>query len=161
MTAFLNDYFDIAERIIEAQHGVINKFLGDGLMALFGAPERLEDHAQRGARVALALVAGLDDLRKRWSLPELRIGVGLHCGPTLVGTVGSQRRMEYTAIGDAVNVASRIEGLNPVYRTTILMSRELRDRLGETAEVRRVDEARIKGREEAVEVFELLAIAPS
>ena len=160
---FLNQFFPLANRIVEAHGGVINKFLGDGFMALFGAtsavPQR--EHARCAAQTALALVSGLDDLRRTWNWPELRIGVGIHSGVAVVGLVGSAERVEFTAIGDTVNLASRIESLCKTYDVQLLVSDHTVRLLSGEALTRRLGEAPVRGRRAPAEVYELLGLEPA
>jgi adenylate cyclase len=157
---FLNQFFPLANRIVEEHGGVINKFLGDGFMALFGAtsvvPQRV--HARQAAEAALALVGGLDELRAAWRWPDLRIGVGVHSGVAVVGIVGSSDRVEFTAIGDTVNLASRIESLCKTYDVQLLVSDHTAALLGGQAQTRRLGQALVKGRRAPAEVHELLSL---
>jgi class 3 adenylate cyclase len=121
----LNRYFAAVEPAIQAHGGWINKFGGDSLLAVFGAPVPHPDHARRAVNAALAMRAALHDFnyeQARSGAPQVQIGVGLHTGDILAGNVGSPARMEYTVIGDVVNVASRIDGLNKDWGTDILVS---------------------------------------
>jgi adenylate cyclase len=109
---FLNRYTEAMIEAIFAEHGVLDKMLGDGLLVLFGAPDPTPDHALRGVRTALRMAALVPDLNEIWPLREqrpLRIGIGIHSGPLMDGIVGRGRRVEYTVIGDAVNTAARVE----------------------------------------------------
>jgi adenylate cyclase len=127
VVALLNAYFSAVGPVIEAHGGTINKYLGDGLMVFFGAPEPRADHALQGVRAAVAMVHRVHELKETWAklgCPGLRIGVGVHTGKVVVGTVGSKRRLEYTAIGDTVNAAARIESENKPLATEILISAE-------------------------------------
>lgn len=160
---FLNQFFPLANRIVEQHGGVINKFLGDGFMALFGATAVVDqrEHAQQAAQAALALVGGLDELRRTWSWPELRIGVGINSGVAVVGIVGSADRVEFSAIGDTVNLASRIESLCKSYGVELLVSGSTARLLGSEAQTRRLGETAVKGRRAPAEVHELLGLSPS
>ena len=160
---FLNQFFPLANRIVEQHGGVINKFLGDGFMALFGAtaavPQR--EHARQAALAALALSGGLDDLRRAWNWPELRIGVGINSGVAVVGIVGSADRVEFSAIGDTVNLASRIESLCKTYSVDLLISGSTARLLGSEAVTRRLGETPVKGRRAPAEVHALEGLLPS
>jgi adenylate cyclase len=159
---FLNQYFALANRIIEQHGGVINKFMGDGIMALFGAtsfmPQR--EHARRAAQAALALSAAIVELRQSWNWSDLRIGIGIHTGLAVVGIVGSADRVEFTAIGDTVNLASRIESLCKSYGVPLLLSGPTAALL-EESQCRRLGEAIVKGRKAPIEIFELLPSGPA
>jgi class 3 adenylate cyclase len=109
---FLNRYTDAMVEAIFAEHGVLDKMLGDGLLVLFGAPDPTPDHALRGVRAALGMAAQIPSLNAIWPLRDqrpLRIGIGIHSGSLMDGIVGRGRRVEYTVIGDAVNTAARVE----------------------------------------------------
>lgn len=121
----LNAYFGIIVPIIEEEGGIVNSYIGDGLMVMFGAPERQPDHAFRAARAAVRMVTAVYGLSQRWKelgSPEFRIGVGVHTGKVIVGTIGSKNRLDYTAIGDTVNTASRLESATNDAQTDILLS---------------------------------------
>lgn len=121
----LNAYFGVIVPIIEEEGGIVNQYIGDGLMVLFGAPERQPDHALRASRAAVRLVKAVYGLRQRWKeldCPEFRIGVGVHTGKVIVGTIGSKNRLDYTAIGDTVNTASRLESATKDAQADILLS---------------------------------------
>jgi adenylate cyclase len=123
----LNGYFGAVVPLIEEEGGTINTYMGDGVMVLYGAPQRQPDHALRAVRSAVAMVRCVHELKDTWKelgTPGFRIGVGIHTGKVVVGTMGSPRRLEYTAIGDTVNAAARIEAQNKTLQTEILISSE-------------------------------------
>jgi len=156
VVAFLNRFFALACEIVDQHGGIVNKFLGDGLLALFGAPLQTADHALRAAEAALRLAREAEQLLPSSGSSELGIGIGLHTGEAVVGITGSEQRSEYTAIGDTVNLASRIEGLNKQLGTRILMSEETRRAIGRAAVVRPKGEMHVKGRDQAVQLSELV-----
>ncbi|MGC4122536.1 MAG: adenylate/guanylate cyclase domain-containing protein [Myxococcales bacterium] len=158
---FLNQYFAEMCTVVEQHGGIVNKFLGDGLMALWGAPVARGDHASAAARAALAMVERVEAMKAKWNHPGLEIGIGIHTGPAVVGIIGSSQRSEYTAIGDAVNLASRIEGLNKQFGTRVLASEETKRLLQDGIEARRVGEAAVKGREQPVVAWELQPKGPA
>jgi adenylate cyclase len=132
VVALLNAYFGAVVPAVEAEGGTVLTYMGDGLLALFGAPGVLPDHALRAVRAAAAMVRQVHARRGRWAAFDrqgvwkdeggLRIGVGVHTGKVVVGAVGSRRRLDYTAIGDAVNAAARIEAENKRLGTEVLVS---------------------------------------
>jgi len=125
VVALLNAYYEVVVPLIEAEGGVIDKFIGDGLMVLFGAIPERDDHAAAAVRAALAVVRCVEDNQSRWAAHEsggLRIGVGIHTGPVLLGAVGAPTRLDFTAIGDTVNAASRVEGENKRIGSSILIT---------------------------------------
>lgn len=158
----LTTYFESFGSAIEACGGVIDKFLGDGIMALFNAPEKIADAPAAACRAALR---GAENFSAR--IPSsgdgpLGVRVGLHAGEVLVGNVGTASRFSYTAIGDAVNLCSRLEGLNKQYGTRILASSAIRDAAGETEFLwRHLDRVIVVGREEPLDIHELVGFRSS
>ncbi len=147
----LNEYFSVMTPCVLRHGGMVNKYIGDGMLVLFGAPVPHPDHARRAVTCAqemVAQMAGLNERRRAAGLEPWRIGVGIHTGEVVVGFVGARdKKMEYTANGDAVNVASRIEGLNKDYGTQILLSEATRERMGpDIATIWKGSQA-LKGRE--------------
>ena len=122
---FLNSYLERMIDVIAETGGIIDKFLGDGILAVFGAPVRNDSHAEQALRAALSMQRALDELNKtraKSGQAPIAIGIGLHSGPIIAGNIGNNRKLEYTVIGDTVNLASRIEGLTKKHNTSILMS---------------------------------------
>ncbi len=122
----LNEYLAEMVGVIERHHGNVDKFMGDGILAYFGAPQPLPDHAAAGVSCALEMLDVLDRLNRDWlarGKPRFSIGVGLHSGPVVLGEIGPAKRREFTIIGDTVNVASRIEGLTKTVGVPVLVSR--------------------------------------
>lgn len=157
VTELLNNYLTAMNQIIFDEGGTIDKFIGDAIMAFWNAPLEHADHAQRAVRAAIRMQQALAELREgyqREGLPPLRMRIGLHTGPALVGNMGSLiGRVNYTAIGDSVNLAARLEGVNKLYGSEILISGESAERVREQVMLRRVDRVRVKGKREAIDIF--------
>lgn len=153
---FLNSLFAFMIDIVSQHNGIINKFLGDGFMAIFGAPLADGRECQHAIRAALDMVATLEREIAAGHLPETRIGIGLHYGPALTGSIGSPRRKEYTIIGDTVNLASRIEQLTKQHGAQILASASVLQaagNMGVAAEP--IGQVAVRGREAPLELFKL------
>ena len=159
IAAHLNEYFDAMTTAFFKHRGMINDFVGDAVMAVFGAPVSDADHAWNAVQSALDMDRALATLNRRWKgagLPELRMGIGIHTGRVFAGNVGGRERMKYTVIGDPVNVASRVEGLNKELSTTLLVTEETLAAVGDRVRVRDCGLVAVKGRVEKVRVFEVL-----
>lgn len=161
LTQHLAAYFDEMITIID-EVGTVDKLIGDGIMAFWGAPYPDPHHARHAVEAVLACRDRLDALNARWQgegEPPLPTRFGLASGPALVGNVGSARRLSYTAVGDVVNLASRLEGLNRLYGTEILAAEPVPELAGDAFAWRRIDRVRVVGRAQAVEISELLGRA--
>ena len=161
LVKFINGYLSPMTRIVLDEGGTLDKYIGDALMAFWGAPVPQEDHALRACRAALRFLEELDTLRERWraeGLPEIEIGVGINTGPMVVGNMGSDLRFDYTVMGDAVNLASRLEGANKLFHTHVLVSESTWNRISPQATGRRLGSLRLRGRNEPVRVWELTAL---
>ena len=155
---FLNSYFATMGRIIKKHGGTIDKFMGDAIMALFGAPESYEDNGNRAANAALEMRHALNDMEITLNLPVdyvFEIGTGIHYGATIVGSIGSEEKKEYTVIGDNVNIASRIEGLTKLYGVPIIISESVKKDLHDGQYVRHLDTVKVKGKSNSVAIYEL------
>lgn len=130
VVGYLNSLFEFMIESVNQHHGFVNKFLGDGFMAVFGAPIADEDHCRHAVQAALAILATVRERQDAGDIPPTRIGIGLHAGRAVVGNVGSARRKEYTVIGDVVNVASRVEALNKELGSQLLVTEEVKSRSG-------------------------------
>ena len=163
LVKFINGYLSPMTRIVFEEGGTLDKYIGDALMAFWGAPIPQEDHALRACRTALRFLEELQQLRQRWraeGLPEIEIGVGINTGPMVVGNMGSDLRFDYTVMGDAVNMASRLEGANKLFQTSIMVSEDTWKRVAAEATGRRLGSLRLRGRSEPVRVWELMALRP-
>ncbi len=161
VVALLNDYLSRMTEIILDETGTVDKFEGDAIMAFWGAPLDQEDQAVRACRAALAQQAALTELNRAFAeqnLPTLKVRIGLHTGDAIVGNLGSAKRFDYTVIGDTVNLASRLEGLNKFYGTTIMASEATVQECGDEMACRELDLVSVKGRETPVRVFEVMAL---
>jgi class 3 adenylate cyclase len=161
LLSLLNEFFTEIVAAVEAEGGVVKQFLGDGVMALFGAPQAHADHAARAARAALGIVSRLEVLNERWCAQggsPLEIGVGIHSGTVVAGLIGPDHRMEYGVVGDAVNLASRIEALTRNVQATILVSNDLCAQLGSQFMLGRAATLPVKGRRQPVDVVEVLGL---
>lgn len=159
LVQMLNAIHDPMTQIVLEQRGMLDKYIGDAMMALFNTPVALEGHPDRAVHAALGLVAELHTINRGFAdrgLPQVDIGVGVNTGICVVGNMGSKVRFEYTAIGDAVNLASRLEGLCKVYKTRIVISEFTRARLRDPFLIRQLDRVRVKGKHEPVGVFEVM-----
>ena len=160
MVDILNEYYtDMTDQIFKHQ-GMLKEYVGDELMAIFGAPVAQADHARKACAAALDMRNRLRILREEWSKqgrPPLSARTGVNPGPMLVGNMGSAHRFSYGVMGDHVNLASRLEGLNKAYGTEILIGENTAELLGATFVLREVDWVRVKGREQPLSVYELVA----
>jgi adenylate cyclase len=155
----LSVYFDILNRIVSAHNGTIIQFLGDSIFAMWNAPVADDKHAEHACRAALAMQQGLEEFnadQRSKGLPEFRTRFGIHTGTAVVGSVGAAERLQYTAMGDTINVASRLEGMNKTYGTTILASADVKARCQDTVVFKSLGKGRAKGRIVAVELFEVV-----
>ncbi len=157
--AMLNEYFTEMVDVIFEHGGILDKYIGDAIMALFGAPfagPSDADNALAAANRMLTCLADLNARRSQDGKPALAVRLGISTGDVIVGNIGSSKRMEYTVIGDNVNLASRLEGANKFYGTTILISDSTRERLTRPALTREIDLIRVKGKDYPVAVHESL-----
>ncbi len=155
---YLNQYLTPMTKLVLESDGTLDKYIGDAVMAVWGAPVEMADHANRSCGAALAMIDALVPLNARWrtaGLPELAIGIGINTGPMAVGNMGSEARFDYTVLGDAVNLAARLEALTKEYGVDILVGEDTA--AAATAYVfRELDLVRVKGRGGASPVFELI-----
>jgi len=148
VTAVLQRYFDRMVKAVHRHDGTVDKFIGDGMMVLFGAPRRSQDPCGDAVQCALAMMTELDDLNgefEREGLPTLTIGIGINFGSVTVGNIGSSERHNYSAIGDAVNVAARVEGLTKDLTRKILVTRPVFERVGDRFRLEPLGSHQVKG----------------
>jgi adenylate cyclase len=162
MSDILSEYYDRMTEQVFANHGTLKEYVGDELMAIFGAPIEQSDHATRACAAALAMRDARVALGAEWARvgrPRLRARTGVNSGPMLVGNLGSSYRFAYGVLGDQVNLASRLEGLNRVYGTEILIGENTARLTDGAFLLREVDMVRVKGRTQAVRIYEPLGAA--
>ena len=158
LSDFLNEYLTPMTELVLAEDGMLDKYIGDAIMAVYGAPVDQADHARRACRTALAMMAALEPLNQRWrerSMPVIEIGIGINSGEMSVGNMGSAARFDYTVMGDAVNLGARLEALTKEYRVKILVGEGTAALVRGDMELRELDLVRVVGRERPVRVFEL------
>lgn len=161
VSMILNEYFAEMEPIITKYNGVINKFIGDAVMAIFGEPIQDINHARNAVKCAYEMLKKVEYLREKWLFegkPKIEIGVGINTGEVFIGNIGTETRMEYTVIGDTVNLASRIESYNKVYKTNLLVSSSTYAAIADIADVIKISEVQIRGKAKKMNIYEVLRI---
>jgi adenylate cyclase len=159
LVKLLGGYFDAMTRVISEYHGTVDKFIGDAIMAFWNAPDDVADHAPLACEAALACQRKLDHMKTRDPLLRgVSARIGIATGDVLVGNIGSSGRMNYTVMGDTVNLASRLEGLGKAYGTPILVSEACREAAKATIVLRHIDVVAVKGKKQSVRVYEPLAL---
>jgi adenylate cyclase len=162
LTELMNDYLSPMTEIIQEEGGTLDKYIGDAIVAFWNAPLEVPDHPVRAARAALRCQEKLAELRPGFHGRcgrDLRMRVGLNLGTVTVGNMGSHTRFSYTMMGDAVNLASRLEGANKAFRTYTMMSEELHERLGGAYPARELSRIAVKGRSGGLVVYEPMTAA--
>ena len=157
---FMNIFLTRMSRVIMKNNGTVDKFIGDAIMAFWGAPKEDPDHAIKAVHTALQLKLELNRMEKNHkmkNLPKISVGIGINSGVVSVGNFGSKERFDYTVMGDNVNLASRLEGANKNYGTTILISESTKNIIKKSFFCRYIDKVRVKGRQEAVDLYEPLS----
>lgn len=158
----LNRYLGELTEVILDNGGTLDKYMGDAIMAFFGAPLSDERHARNACRTVIQMRDRLHEKRDRWireGLPALHFGIGMSTGIMVVGNLGSSRRFDYSVIGDNVNLASRLEGLTKVYGVEIIIAAQTHERLDGTFACRELDMVQVKGRQAPVRIYELMGMA--
>ncbi len=157
----LNEYLTAMTDIVFKYDGLLDKYMGDAIMAVYGAPLDQPDHPLRACRTALDMIEALKKLQGKWSAegrPVLNIGVGINTGEMVVGNMGSQMRFDYTVMGDSVNLGSRLEGINKEYGTNIVISEFTYEAVKDTLLCRELDSVRVKGKKLPVKIYELVGV---
>jgi adenylate cyclase len=163
LVAQLNEYFSRMVDIVFRHHGTVDKFVGDMVMALFGAPLDDAAHAEHAVQAAVDMVRELGELNHKWAAdgrPMLDIGIGVNSGEMIAGNIGSSSIMSYTVIGDNVNLGSRLESLNKNYNSRIIISEATRARLKTTYDIRPLGDVIVKGKTRPVEIFQVCVSSP-
>ena len=159
VVSFLNDYLQRMVDIVFDEGGIVDKFIGDSVMAVFGAPVPKPDDTVRAFRAALRMIEEVtrfnEEQRKKGGV-EIDVSVGLHTGPLIAGNIGSDRKMEYTVIGDTVNAAKRVESLNQEMKTHVLITQQCCDATGKVFAVRELPRVQVKGKNQPLQVYEVL-----
>lgn len=162
LTSFLSEYFEAMTKVVLANSGTLDNYIGDGIMAFWGAPLNDEDHALHACRSALLMLEALSELNKNWQVankPNVSIRIGINTGDVVVGNIGSEEKLSYTAIGDSVNVSNRLQDLNKVYGTIILVGQMTYELIKDSKDLafRFIDFTAVRGKHEFIRVYELLA----
>jgi len=155
----ISDYFEHLTKILIKENATIDKYIGDSIMAFWGAPDEDENRSFHACRAALLCQNELNELNKKWAennLPVLNTRIGLHVGNAIVGNIGSSDRMNYTLLGDAVNLASRLEGTNKIYKTRIIISQSIFENINNLFLTIPLDIVMVKGKNEPVKIYELI-----
>jgi adenylate cyclase len=173
LVSLLNEYLSPMTQIVMDERGTLDKYIGDAVMAIFGAPLDVPDHSKRACMAALSMLDKLEKLNQEWKgkgWPHISIGVGINTGEAIVGNMGADVRFDYTAIGDTVNLASRLEGLNKFYGTDIIISKSTLEDINSSKTpptskkeempflIRELDLVQVKGKEEPISIYELMGL---
>ena len=159
LVLLLNEYLTVMTDIVFRNEGTLDKYMGDAIMAVYGAPLEMSDHPQRACRSALEMTKGLQALNEKWireGKKPLDIGIGINTGMMMVGNMGSDQRFDYTVMGDAVNLGSRLEGANKNYRTNILISEFTHERVKDEFVCMELDCVKVKGKTLPVKIYQLV-----
>ncbi len=162
VVSLLNEYLGAMTEIVFAHEGTLDKFVGDAIMALWGAPVGQPDHAERAARCALAMIAKLKELQAKWTAEGkyvIDIGIGINTGDMVVGNMGAEgKKMDYTVIGDNVNLGARLEGLTRKYNNHIIISEYTYEKIKDVVQAKELDSVTVKGKEKPVVVYDLVGL---
>lgn len=156
LVKYINKYLTSMTNVIEEDEGTLDKYVGDEIMAFWGAPMEQKDHAFRACKSAVKQMKALNELNKLLPGREINIGIGINSGIMTVANVGSEKRMNYTLMGDNVNLGARLEGVNKIYKTNILISESTYGLVADRVKVRELDIIRVKGKNKPVVIYELI-----
>lgn len=159
----LNEYLHEMAELVKQEDGYVDKYIGDAVMALYGAPNAMPDHAARACRTALRMQTRLDQLNAKWiaedpAWKKLKVRIGLNTGDPVVGNIGGEEKIQYTALGDAVNLAARLEPACKSYGVGIMLAQRTREEAGDAIIVRELDMLAVYGKKEPIRVYELIGV---
>jgi len=155
----LNEYLTVMTDVVFRYDGTLDKYIGDAIMAIYGAPLDLEDHASRACHSALDMITELAKLNEKWNAENKKpmdIGIGINTGPMMVGNMGSEQRFDFTVMGDSVNLGSRLEGANKSYKTKVIISEYTYEMVKDEFVCMELDSVRVKGKQEPVKIYNLV-----
>jgi len=158
VSSLLNEYFGEMIPIIFKNNGTVNKFVGDALLIIFGAPVKHEEHPKMAVKCAVEMVKKVKELQKKWQAENkalIDIGIGISSGIAFVGNIGSKERQEYSAIGNTVNTANRLESFNKLYKTNILICEHTHERVKDIIEAKEIDSVCIARNSEPIKIYEV------
>ena len=161
ISEILNEYFSALIPIIEEHNGVLNKFVGDAMLVIFGEPKKTDTHALDAVQCGIRMLRKVKCLQEKWleeGKPKIEIGIGISTGEAFVGNVGSKNRLEYTVLGDTVNTASRIENYNKVYKTNFLVSESTYEKVKSSVDAITIKNVAIKGKTNKINLYEIVRL---
>jgi len=161
VSELLNEYFSEMEPIVSKYNGIINKFIGDAIMAVFGEPIADKAHPLNAVKCGYEMLQKVEELDEKWQKsgkPVIKIGIGINTGEVFIGNIGSEKRMEYTVIGDTVNLASRLESYNKTFNTNFLISSTTFEHIKDFVEVKKISDVEIRGKAHKMDIYEVINI---
>ena len=159
VSQLLNEYFSAMEPVVTKYNGIINKFIGDAIMAVFGEPIQDENHPLNAVKCGYEMLQIVRKLDEKWlkeNKPVIQIGIGINTGEVFVGNIGSEKRMEYTVIGDTVNLASRLESYNKTYKTQMLVSASTYEASKDNVVANKISDVEIRGKVDKMDIYEII-----
>ena len=163
LVQLLNEYFNAMTQAVVAEDGLVDKYIGDAIMAVYGAPLPMPDHAYHACHTALRMLDALQALQPCWQargFPAIHIGIGINSGTMIVGNMGSDLRFSYTVMGDEVNLGARLEGVTKEYGASIIISEATWEFIKDRLATRELDIIRVKGKDQPTRIFEVLSVLP-